>query len=60
MSGGIKKEGKPKPPFSEQIIEMVLAHFRLERRALLAPIRQETVERNRIDYGAGQNMGADL
>jgi hypothetical protein len=43
-----------------EIIEAVLADGRIERRALLPPLRQEAVERHRIDHRAGQNMRADL
>ena len=43
-----------------QIIEAVLGDLGLERRAQVAPIGQQAVERHGIDHRAGQDMGADL
>ena len=43
-----------------EIIEAVLGDLVCERRALLAPVRQEPVERDGIDHRAGQDMRADL
>ena len=40
--------------------ELVVAHLGLERRALLLPVGNELVQPDRIDHGAGQDMGADL
>ena len=40
--------------------ELVVGDLRLERRALLLPVGKEFIEADRIDHGAGQDMGADL
>ncbi len=41
-------------------IEAVVRHLRLERRALLLPVRNERVEPDGIDHRAGKDMRADL
>ncbi len=41
-------------------IEVVGGHRGLDRRVLAAPFRNEAIEPDRIDDGAGQDMGADL
>src|SRR5438034_52255 len=43
-----------------QYQEAIVGDGRVERRATGAPIRNQLVERNRIDDSAGKNVGADL
>jgi hypothetical protein len=43
-----------------QIVEAIFADLGLQRRAHVAPVGQEAVERHGIDHGARQDMRADL
>jgi hypothetical protein len=43
-----------------QQIEAIVAHLGLDRRVLAPPLREELVEADRIDDGAGQDVRADL
>src|SRR5262249_52296211 len=43
-----------------EIVKAVLADFRAERRALVAPVGDETIKTDRVDHRARQDMRADL
>ena len=52
-------EGVMRAGFGEEA-EAVVGHRRLQRRALLLPVRDQFVQRAGIDHRAGQDMRPDL
>src|SRR5262249_55412143 len=46
--------------FARQPIEAVLADRGLDRAVLAAPVREQAIDRDRIDDGAGEDVRADL
>ena len=52
--------GQPNGTGGREIIEAIVGDRRLDRRVFRAPVRQQTIEADRIDDSSGQNVGAHL
>ena len=56
----LRRRRQPERPAARQIQEPVLGGGRVERRAALAPVRDQFVERARLQHRARQDMRADF